>query len=169
VRAHVPGWIYTIHFFAKVGPTDRGPRYVAGHYTGFTEGDPSAGDRFDAVEPRIRDHREGRGARLMAEVRRLGLDWIVANVEPGDRSRERQLKKHGAARRCAVCKWDKEMAEHRGKTTLGELVQGMQEGSVSREQVIQAVEPLMDTPAAVIWWGDEVDRPEPEIDEEFEL
>ena len=33
-----------------------------------------------------------------------GGSWVVAQTEPGWGDRERQLKQHGAARRCEVCK-----------------------------------------------------------------
>jgi hypothetical protein len=33
-----------------------------------------------------------------------GGSWVVAQTEPGGADRERQLKQHGAARRCEVCK-----------------------------------------------------------------
>jgi hypothetical protein len=36
--------------------------------------------------------------------REAGGSWRLASVEPGDRNRERQLKKHSASRRCPICK-----------------------------------------------------------------
>jgi hypothetical protein len=46
----------------------------------------------------------GRGARLTQVQREAGGTWVVANVEPGTRDRETQLKERGASRRCSVCK-----------------------------------------------------------------
>jgi hypothetical protein len=53
---------------------------------------------------RLTDHALGRGARLtQVQVERGGF-WVLAQTQPGGRTLERQLKQHGAARRCEVCK-----------------------------------------------------------------
>jgi hypothetical protein len=52
-------------------------------------------------------------------VERSG-SWVLAQTEPGGIDRERQLKQHGAARRCEVCK----------------AVSGYQAGELSREQAL---------------------------------
>ena len=46
----------------------------------------------------------GRGARLTQVQVERGGSWVLAQTEPGDRTDERRLKQHGAARRCGVCK-----------------------------------------------------------------
>lgn len=79
------GIIYTLHF-------DRPYRH-AKHYTGWTTD----------LAARLAEHAAGRGARLLAVVHAAGIGWQVAVTEPGTRTRERQLKKHGAARRCPLC------------------------------------------------------------------
>ena len=53
---------------------------------------------------RLTDHVLGRGARLTQVQLERGGFWVLAQTEPGGRLRERQLKQHGAARRCEVCK-----------------------------------------------------------------
>jgi hypothetical protein len=52
----------------------------------------------------LAEHTLGRGARLTQVQREAGGTWIVADVQPGTRDREQQLKERGAARRCGVCK-----------------------------------------------------------------
>jgi hypothetical protein len=72
------------------------PLSHARHYTG------SAFER--QLARRLSDHALGRDARLpRAQVERGG-SWVLAQTEPGGRDKERQLKKHGAARRCEVSK-----------------------------------------------------------------
>ena len=53
---------------------------------------------------RLTDHALGRGARLTQVQVERGGSWVLAQTEPGDRTEERRLKQHGAARRCGVCK-----------------------------------------------------------------
>jgi predicted GIY-YIG superfamily endonuclease len=71
-------------------------RYMhAGHYTGTTRD----------LAARLADHASGRGARLLEVVSEAGIEWQLAQVWPGGRDRERQLKRQGgASRRCPVCK-----------------------------------------------------------------
>ena len=52
----------------------------------------------------VTDHALGRGARLTQVQVERGGSWVLAQTEPGDRTEERRLKQHGAARRCGVCK-----------------------------------------------------------------
>ena len=80
--------VYTLHLWPPLGH--------AAHYTGTTP------ERRLAT--RLNDHAMGRGARLtQVQVERGGF-WVLAQTEPGGRARERQLKQHGATRRCEVCK-----------------------------------------------------------------
>ena len=92
------GVVYTLHFDQPVGPADAPPRFRAQHYTGHAKN----------LEARLAEHERGRGARLTQVVVERGGSWRVADVEPGTRARERQLKQHGAARRCPICKAEAE-------------------------------------------------------------
>lgn len=91
--ATTQGQVYTLHFWPPYG--DPGVQQ-AKHYTGWAaEG---------RLARRLADHSLGRGARLTQVQRQAGGAWIVADVQPGTRDREQQLKERGAARRCTVCK-----------------------------------------------------------------
>jgi hypothetical protein len=93
------GAVYTLHFDPPYRPAPDAPRYKqAGHYTGWAK------DRDAHLDARLARHEAGQGARLTQVQREAGGTWRLASVEPGDRDRERQLKKHGAARRCPICK-----------------------------------------------------------------
>ena len=92
------GVVYTLHFDQPVGPADAPPRFRAQHYTGHAKN----------LEARLAEHERGQGARLTQVVVERGGSWRVADVEPGTRARERQLKQHGAARRCPICKAEAE-------------------------------------------------------------
>lgn len=81
-----PGTVYLLHF-------DR-PYEHARHYLGWTVDLPA----------RLAEHAAGRGARLLTVVRAAGIGWALARTWPGDRHRERQLKRQGgASRRCPLC------------------------------------------------------------------
>ena len=97
--------VYTLHLWPPVAH--------AKHYTGYVP-------REKRLPYRLADHALGRGARLTQVQVERGGSWVVAQTEPGGRRRERQLKKHGAARRCQVC-----MA-----------IKGYQAGELSREQAL---------------------------------
>ena len=93
------GAVYTLHFDPPYKPAPDAPRYKwAGHYTGWAK------DRTAHLDARLAQHEAGHGARLTQVQRGSGGTWRLASVEPGDRSRERQLKQHGAARRCPICR-----------------------------------------------------------------
>jgi hypothetical protein len=80
--------VYTLHLWPPLGH--------AAHYTGTTP-EPR-------LARRLNDHALGRGARLtQVQVERGGF-WVLAQTQPGGRGLERQLKQHGATRRCEVCK-----------------------------------------------------------------
>ena len=81
------GFVYTLHL--------RRPLAHAAHYTGWARD----------LDRRLDHHRNGTGARMLQVARERGIDWTVVTVEPGDKKRERQLKKQGgASRRCPICK-----------------------------------------------------------------
>jgi predicted GIY-YIG superfamily endonuclease len=80
------GTVYLLHF-------DRPYRH-ARHYCGWTADLPN----------RLAEHAAGTGARLLAVVTSAGIGWRLARTWPGDRHRERRLKRQGgAARRCPLC------------------------------------------------------------------
>jgi predicted GIY-YIG superfamily endonuclease len=88
--------VYTLHFDPPYEPYPGAPAYkTAGHYTGKT--------LENRLQERLAEHAEGRGARLTQVQREAGGTWRLASVEPGGADRERQLKQHGAARRCPIC------------------------------------------------------------------
>jgi len=80
--------VYTLHLWPPLGH--------AGHYTGTTP------ER--RLVQRLTDHALGRGARLTQVQVERGGTWVLAQIQPGDRTTERRLKQHGATRRCEVCK-----------------------------------------------------------------
>jgi len=106
----IRGWVYTLHLWP---PIAHGRQAPTGHYTGFVP-------RDQRLPERLTDHALGRGARLTQVQVERGGSWVLAQVEPGGQRRERQLKQHGAARRCTVCK----------------AVKGYQAGELSREQAL---------------------------------
>ena len=79
--------VYLIHF-------DR-PLHHARHYLGYCAD--------GTLEVRLIRHRAGRGARLLAVLRELGIGWQVVRVFEGDRRLERRLKNHPTPDACARC------------------------------------------------------------------
>jgi predicted GIY-YIG superfamily endonuclease len=92
-RAWQVGEVYTLHFWPPYGDPEV---QQAKHYTGWTE--------KGQLARRLTEHALGRGARLTQVQREAGGTWVVADVQPGTRDREQQLKERGAARRCEVCR-----------------------------------------------------------------
>jgi hypothetical protein len=99
------GLVYTLHLWP--------PLAHAKHYTGLATSKRR-------LPERLADHALGRGARLTQVQVERGGSWVLAQTEPGWGDRERQLKQHGASRRCEVCK----------------AVEGYQAGELSREQAL---------------------------------
>jgi hypothetical protein len=102
--ALAPGEVYTLHFWPPYGDPEV---QLAKHYTGWAE--------EGRLARRLTDHALGRGARLTQVQREAGGTWVVADVQPGTRDREQQLKERGAARRCSVCKASRDIES--GKLT----------------------------------------------------
>jgi predicted GIY-YIG superfamily endonuclease len=102
--ATTPGEVYTLHFWPPYGDPEV---QEAKHYTGWAE--------EGRLARRLTDHALGRGARLTQVQREAGGTWVVADVQPGTRDREQQLKERGAARRCSVCKASRDIES--GKLT----------------------------------------------------
>ena len=86
------GIVYLLCFDELYMPYPGAPAYCcARHYTGFVPGGPRA------LKRRLAEHGTARGARLMVAVRAAGITWQLAWTWPGDRARERQLKRQGGA------------------------------------------------------------------------
>ena len=102
--------VYTLHLWP---PLEHGRQAPTQHYTG-----SSLASR---LKIRLTDHALGRSAVRLLEVQlERGGRWVVAQVEPGSRMREIQLKQRGASRRCEVCK----------------AVKGFQSGQLSKEEAL---------------------------------
>lgn len=86
-------WCYTVHFERPI-KTQAPPPHWPQHVTGWA---------LD-VDERLRAHVAGRGSRLFVLAAEQGIGWDLAEVEPGDRNRERQLKQHSARPRCLICR-----------------------------------------------------------------
>jgi hypothetical protein len=85
----VTGTVYLLHF-------DR-PYKHARHYTGWAASSRS-------LKRRLAQHGHGDGARLLAVAHAAGIGWQLARTWPGDRTRERQIKRQGgASRHCPLC------------------------------------------------------------------
>lgn len=85
-RRAVVGTVYLLHFDA--------PFRHARHYCGWTAD----------LANRLRDHHDGRGAKLLAAVNAAGIEWQLARTWKGTRALERRLKRQGgASRRCPLC------------------------------------------------------------------
>ncbi|AQZ65546.1 unnamed protein product [[Actinomadura] parvosata subsp. kistnae] len=83
----VSGTVYLLHF-------DR-PYKHARHYIGWTSGE---------LTQRLRQHRNGTGARLLQVIAAEGIGFAVARLWDGGRNLERSLKNRGgASRACPLC------------------------------------------------------------------
>jgi predicted GIY-YIG superfamily endonuclease len=70
-------------------------RAMAEHYCGST---------YD-LAARLRQHRNGTGARIMAAVSAAGIPWFVVRVELGGHAKERAWKRsHQLRRHCPMCR-----------------------------------------------------------------
>lgn len=82
--------IYIIHFREKLAH--------AAHYIGFVDGDEAD------VQERLKQHKSGAGAKILAECNRRGIEYDVVRILPGSRNDERALKnrKKGSSI-CPIC------------------------------------------------------------------
>jgi len=94
-RGQTPG-VYLLHFNEKL-------RH-AGHYLG------SAAD----IDVRIAKHRSGRGARLTAVIKELGIGFVIARVWFTETVRDARLleakfkrSNNPGGRRCPVCRGER--------------------------------------------------------------
>lgn len=82
--------VYLLHFSDRINP-----HRPAQHYLGYATD----------LERRIAEHAAGRGARLCAVAKSLGLTFAVVRTWNGDRRKERQLKdRHNAPELCPICR-----------------------------------------------------------------
>ena len=137
--ATVPGEVYTLHFWPPYGDPEV---QVAGHYTGWAQ--------EGKLQYRLTDHALGRGARLTQVQREAGGTWVVADVEPGTRDRETQLKERGASRRCSVCKAVREIEA--GSITQEEALARWETASPAERSLLREIfgmEPAPEAPDPV--------------------
>lgn len=84
------GFVYLLHFDRPISPA-----HTAQHYIGWAY-------RLDS---RMRQHLNGRGARLTQVANERGIGFVIAASWPGDRYYERKLKnRKNAARMCPICR-----------------------------------------------------------------
>jgi hypothetical protein len=136
--ATVLGEVYTLHFWPPYGDPDV---QQAKHYTGWEQG---------RLARRLTDHALGRGARLTQVQREAGGTWVVADVQPGTRDREQQLKERGAARRCTVCKATRDIEA--GKLTKDEALAKWDTANAYERSLLREIfgmEPEASKPAPV--------------------
>ncbi len=82
----ITGTIYLLHF-------DQ-PYKHARHYVGWTTD----------LAQRLDEHRQGRGARLIAVITAAGIGFTLARTTTGGRADERLIKRFGGATRyCPLC------------------------------------------------------------------
>lgn len=88
--------IYLLHYEETIGNPDN-PRGQAQHYMGYAE--------ETRLEERIEEHRRGQGARITRAFAENGIPFVLAACWPGDRSKERRLKRwHKHRQLCPVCR-----------------------------------------------------------------
>jgi hypothetical protein len=86
------GICYTLHFDPPYPSNAPEGAQIVKHYAGRDYRRPE----------RLADYALDRGARLTQVQLERGGSWVLAQTQPGGCATERQLKKHGAARRCEV-------------------------------------------------------------------
>lgn len=86
------GVIYILHFHR--------PLSHANHYIGWCE--------VGGLENRLRKHRNGSGARIMAALKERGIGFDLVRLKLGDRHEERRLKNFNKTRRmCFICRHER--------------------------------------------------------------
>lgn len=85
--------IYLIHFQEAIGSD----KHKARHYLGFIKGTDLAA--------RLNWHRKGWGAKILAHCNKQGIEYDIVRTMPGDRDRERQIKRtKNLSHYCPVCR-----------------------------------------------------------------
>jgi|GEM_PF-1261215 predicted GIY-YIG superfamily endonuclease len=83
--------IYLLHFDRPICPSR-----PTQHYLGWCPD--------DGIDDRLWAHRQGKGARLTAVAKEKGIRFTLAELIPGDRTKERQLKQlRNYPRFCPIC------------------------------------------------------------------
>jgi predicted GIY-YIG superfamily endonuclease len=106
--------VYLLHFAG--GALARKGTSGARHYLGYClDGE---------VERRLRQHNAGSGARITAAAVAAGLTLVLVRTWPGDRKRERSLKRarHFAERHCKICR---DHAQHSSSAPSGEKARAL--------------------------------------------
>ena len=81
--------VYLLHFHERINPV-----HPTQHYLGST----------NDLDRRIREHRQGTGARLCQVAKERGIDFTLAEVWFGGRRLERQLKRQkNSPKFCPIC------------------------------------------------------------------
>jgi predicted GIY-YIG superfamily endonuclease len=93
------GFVYLVHFTEPIGDLSN-PYGAASHYLGWSR----------EPERRLAAHAAARGARIMREVERRGIPWLVVGTWPGPRTLERAAKRQKSSWRwCVVCREERGM------------------------------------------------------------
>lgn len=88
--------IYLLHFDSPLG----NERHSARHYLGFVDSDDES-----AAQARLEEHRAGWGAKITAAANLAGIRYDIVRLMPGDRNRERQIKRtHKLPAYCPICR-----------------------------------------------------------------
>ena len=88
------GFVYLVHFTEPIGDV-MNPYGAAQNYLGWSA----------TPERRLAAHRAARGARIMREVERRGIPWLVVGTWPGPRALERAMKRQrNSWRWCCICR-----------------------------------------------------------------
>lgn len=83
------GTVYLLHFAQPISPA-----HTCQHYLGWTSD----------LDMRLAEHRAGRGSRLTQVAVERGIDFVIAQTWPGDRTLERRLKhRKEGPRLCPLC------------------------------------------------------------------
>lgn len=83
------GLIYLIHFSR--------PLHHARHYLGYTDSED--------ISTRLARHRSGSGAKILAHLNSIGIEYEVVRTFSGDRALERRMKvAHKSATLCPLCR-----------------------------------------------------------------
>jgi hypothetical protein len=97
-----PGWIYLIHFDQPIGNDGNHGRNKAQHYWGHA----APGRLMSQLEAERTEEKwpNGSAAAVLAHLRRQGIDWHVADLQPGSYADEQRVKRRGhAASHCPTC------------------------------------------------------------------
>jgi hypothetical protein len=90
----VQGTIYLLHFETGIQCRPNARASHARHYIGWAYN----------LDRRIKEHRGGYGSKLLAECKRLGINFVVVRTWRGTRTDERRLhNRKDSPRMCPIC------------------------------------------------------------------